>query len=194
MIYDEVKYWNSRKNPNSASEKSTKKHISFIRKYIQDNKYILDFGPGVGRTFSAYENLNVKVEGYDISNKYAKQVMLKSKSLNMDFNLTIGNEIKDLPYEDNTFDCSVAISVLIHQKPNHIISVMKELVRVSKRVIVVSWYEPVRSFANLNKIVNSNEYCFNYDYPDICKSNKWHIIHKHIEDKQIFFVYESRDK
>lgn len=193
-MYNEVAYWNKRTNPNSSNPKTTEKHISFVNKNIKSKDKILDFGPGVGRILPAYENIN-KIWAFDVSSEYSKKLMDKSKKINLEIDLTVNKEenIK-LPYEDNQFDSVVCISVLLHQRPQNIINIMKELSRVGKKVIVVSWYEEGKSFSDSDTESKNNVYCFNYDFKKLCNDNNMEIsqweVHRDLN--QSFFVFNKK--
>ena len=99
--YDEVKYWNERSVPTSGDEAYTKAHIKFIRGEIKDHiPIMLDFGPGVGRMFPAYDGLVRDVVGYDISTLYSDALIEKAKSYDFHFGLVTAKRIKELPFED----------------------------------------------------------------------------------------------
>ena len=196
MMYNEISYWNERANPNSSKPKATEKHISFVNKNIKSEDKILDFGPGVGRILPAYENIN-RIWAFDISSKYTKNLIDKSKKINLEVDLTVNKEenIK-LPYKDTQFDSVVCISVLLHQRPQHIINIMEELCRVGKKVIVVSWYEEGKVFTNTDTESKNEVYCFNYDFEKICSNNnmeisQWEV---HPDLKQSFFVFNKKNK
>jgi len=191
--YDEYTYWNKRRCPTTRgmSSETTQKHIDYIKKHVVGAKKVLDFGPGLGRTFEAY--LGVKfVQGVDISLLYDKQVRDVAKALGINFDLRFitGN---DLPYTDAEFDVAVASSVLLHKQPQNILEIMKELVRIAKKVVVISWQVDNMAFDKPGVPKPGPDYQFHYSYPDICKTNGWMMEDiSRIEDS-ICFVY-TRDK
>lgn len=186
MFYDEVKYWNRRNNPNSATEAATKTDIEFIKKNLIGCRNILDLGPGVGRIFAAYEAM-ISVEGYDISSLYRARAIKESAKYGFDLNITVGDSIGRLPYADKEFDAAVASSVFLHQKPSRIVGVMGELARVVMKVIAISWFEPERHFDG--DIYDDDAYCFNYNYPKMCDDNGWLISDVITDGRRIWFVY-----
>ena len=116
-MYDAVKYWSNRKKPNQANiDIDTPTHLSFLQKHLKNCCSILDFGPGIGRLFSAYKNVDF-VEAYDITDQHKNKLTKICMDLGIQFNLTVANEIKRLPYFDKMFDVTVTTEVLLHQKP-----------------------------------------------------------------------------
>ena len=185
MLYDEIEYWNKRENPN-AKNPDTEKHIKYVKENLKGCKNILDFGCGVGRIFPAYEKIDT-VEGYDISSNYKSIIIEKSNEFDFKLNLTINKKIEDLPYNNNEFDASVAVSILLHQRPKNILKIMSELYRVSKKVIIISWFDPVLKFNDHNKNIDSKNYCYHYNYYEICKEFNWNIKNIITKDRLIYF-------
>ena len=158
--YDVVKYWNQRDDPNSKNpdERNTKMHINFVNSNIGIDDKILDFGPGVGRVLPAY-NENNEITGYDISSKYKKRLFETAKKQNINLKLIIEDEIlTKLSFDDNHFDATVSISVLLHQPPEHITNIMCELARISEKVIIVSWYDSTIPYDYANKKRDNTKY------------------------------------
>lgn len=189
--YDELAYWNMRKNPNNTSSKVTEQHINFIFNNLSECKNILDFGPGIGRVFYAYRNMK-NVEGFDISILYKKRLQEICKQFSFNFTFVLHDKVGRLPYTDNYFDATVSSSVLLHQRPKFIVQTMTELARISKKVIAISTYDKSKPFDEI-EIGNKKKYkhAFNYDYFYICKKNNLKISNKEIYLGGIMFVYEK---
>lgn len=183
--YNEIKYWNNRKKPTSCLPDYTKKHIEYLKSQLKDCKNIIDVGAGVGRLFEAYSDLKM-VQACDISLLYKYPITEKSKNYNFNFNWTHIINIKKLPFDNKQFDCTVSSEVLLHQRPENIVDIMKELLRVSNKVIVITWMENNIKFDNDNKNYNPEQYCFNYDYNKLCK-----IENLERYKRQIMFTYEE---
>ncbi len=194
--YNEYEYWNKRKYPNNKKQTSAtlEKHINYIKVHLADANKILDFGSGIGRTFSAYTPGQIII-GCDISTLYAKKVIKKSKQLGLDFELKhiTMEDMARLPYDSKSFDVAVSSQVFLHQKPENIIKIMKELCRIAKKVIVISWMDKKITFDKVSAPAKAKtRHCFNYNYPEICEENGWDIFD--IEfwmDKQILFCYKE---
>jgi len=168
-MYDEVEEWNNRKkHPNAkVSQEQLKKYsFKYIGEYIGNSKKILDFGPGVGRMFPLFKKSDF-VQGYDISDKWINEVKNEVKKYDFKFDMIIEKEIKELPFKDKSFDIAVVMSVFLHQQPKNIEFVMSELVRVSKKVAVGTFFDSNKRFGKVGPIK------FNHNYPKIIKENNW---------------------
>jgi SAM-dependent methyltransferase len=189
-MYEEKEYWDKRANPNSASEVITTCHLVFVEGQLGNAEYIIDFGPGVGRTFPAYKNVK-KVVGWDITRQYAIKAIEESKKYDFDFDFHCSDEIGNTPYRSKFFDAAVCVSVLLHQRPHNILKMMNELKRVAKKAIVITafdrnapWDVPCEEEKEYSK------HCFNYNYFDICKENGWKMHDKYWEDDlYLMFTY-----
>lgn len=193
--YDPLAYWNARRNPNSATPEMTRDHIEYVRRHVSDCRRIIDLGPGVGRIFPAYEGLE-SVEGYDISTAYRERALDAAGRHSFQFRLRIEDHIGNLPYEDDRFDAAVSVSVLLHQTPDRVVDLMRELARVARKVVIVSLFDAERPYdAVAKRHAPRPQYCFNYDYFGICEANAWTVIDSHVVPpaRQIFLVYSSRD-
>ena len=190
--YNIVEYWNKRKNPCSTIiEEFTKHHLNFLKKQVVDCKKILDFGPGYGRLFEAYKNSN-SVVGIDVTNQHENSLKDTAKKHGFDFELFLRTDnFSKIDYPDKFFDAVVTIEVLFHQTPDVIEFLMKELLRVSKKVIAVTGMNLANKFDNLKNYKPSNKYCFTYDYYKICRKNNWKIYNEERLKTQLMFIYEE---
>jgi len=185
-MYNEIEYWNRRKHPNYRPLKGRPplgKYIRYIKKHLCDCRCILDFGPGVGRTFSLYRHLT-HIDCFDITDKHLST--LKNEASRYDFKLdfTLGCEIGVTPYTDKKFDVAIVCQVLLHQRPVNINKIMTEILRVSDKVVVVSGHSKSKSWP-----LNENSYCFNHNYIELCKENGWSMSDINYDSKHIYFVY-----
>jgi SAM-dependent methyltransferase len=196
-MYDEKEYWDNRINPNSASDLITELHINFVKSCLGDAKFIMDFGPGVGRTFPAYEKIETVI-GWDITEQYAVAVIKESEKYNFDFQFTTNpwRKMGETPYIRNFFDAVVSVSVFLHQRPHNILKVMRELARIGKKVIVASYFNPNEPLdVPCEEEKEYEKHCFNYNYFDICKENGWKMSDKHWEeDMYLMFTYSEADQ
>jgi hypothetical protein len=103
-------------------------------------------------------------------------------------------EVGKLPYHKNQFDVAVAAEVLLHQRPENIRKVMRELVRVARKVVVISWGEDRVSFHTPGQVVEGPNHCFHYDYRGICEEEGWRVQDFQAIDRQVFFTYERGGK
>lgn len=187
-MYNEIDYWNKRKNPNSeeGSYNLPVNYLSYIKKHLEGCNYVLEFGPGVGRVFAAYGSLK-QLECFDITNRHLAELNSATKNYNFKMNFTLGYEVGVTPYKNKEFDATVVCQVLLHQTPNNITKVMTELLRISNKVIVISWFEDSKPLCNKDV----NNHCFNYDYLKICSDFGWKTFDVRYKPKHIFFVYRN---
>jgi len=192
-IYDEFNYWNKRVEPSSAPEDYHIEHLSYIKKHLDGMKYILDFGPGVGRTFSVYENIE-RVVGCDISTLYSERVIDESKKYSFEFQLDHTETPDNLPYQDKEFDAVISCAVFLHCRPEKIIGQMKELIRVGKKVITVSKYDEKMKFDIVDIMCEDKHKCnFIYNYYKICEDNNWEVLDPFVYKRHLFFVYKNME-
>jgi ubiquinone/menaquinone biosynthesis C-methylase UbiE len=193
--YDEVSYWRRREQPNAKGiEDSTAGHVAYIEKQLIGCNKILDCGPGDGRTFEAYKNMKI-VNCVDVADHHRETLFKIAQQYDFEFDFLVKKEVGNWPYKDKEFDAAIACQLLLHQRPKNIVKMMSELVRVSNKVIVLSWMNE-----ELPPLTTSGEHCFNYIYPDICNENGWRIynIEKHARRNpqwggiQIYFCYEEQ--
>jgi len=191
-IYNEFTYWNRRSEPSSAPEDYNTEHLFYIEKHLEGMEYILDFGPGIGRMFPAYGDIR-NVTGCDISTLYSERVMEESKNFPFKFKLDHTDEPFHLSYGHKEFDAVVSCAVFLHCRPETIMSQMKELIRVSKKVITVSKYDENIEFDEPVILCKNKYRCnFNYNYYQICEDNNWTIIDPIKYKRNLFFVYKEK--
>jgi len=179
MTYDEYKYWSTRLYPTSRDAEYIDANLEYISKCVLGAERLLDFGPGIGRTFSAYQGVGY-VEGYDISTIYKERAIERASKLGLTFVLTINTsgDPTYIPYDDKWFDVVIASDTLLHQKPENIVFIMKELIRISKKVVVITATG-----------ISSSPHCFYHDYLEICRAQKWTMHTIEYFKEQIFFCY-----
>jgi len=179
-MYEELKYWQAREEPNDGKP-APDEFIDYVTTQLGNSYSIIEVGPGVGRIFPAYKNVK-ELECCDIHPKYYDK--LAAEALKMDFALHFTEvPVGKLPFEDNQFDSSVCVQVLLHQRPQHIEAMMHELVRVAQRAIVISMHYEVP--------IKLAEHCFNHDYLGICKNNGWTVSNIVRLPEQLCFTMEG---
>lgn len=195
-MYNEVNYWNTRKNPNVSNiDTITPAHLEFVKSELKGKK-ILEVGPGIGRILPAYSDYK-KISTFDISNKYHDRLMKRAKELNIEIDFSIDDDPSVqhhiLPYYDKQFDTVVCVSVLLHQRPQHVRKLMKELARVAKKVVVISWSQDGEAFEDINSKYEGNKHCFHYDYKQIITNFGFKMLNFKQKPKlnQAFFTYAS---
>lgn len=198
-MYDESKYWNEiRKWPNYNNTKDLSKLkddrvIGYVRKNLGKSKCIMDFGPGIGRMFPLYKDMEL-VEAFDISDRWSKIVTNEARKFGFKFTFAVMKEIGKLPYKDKEFDSTVCMSVLFHQRPQYIDLIMSELARISGFVIASG------SIGSKVDVVESESHFYRHNYEDICKRNNLEMFnieygpikkYKNNDLQSIFFCFRE---
>jgi hypothetical protein len=152
-MYESKKYWNNRPNPNKGTEPEAVDK-KFIPLFLKGAEHVLEFGVGVGRMFPFYKGLNVI--GVDFAKQY--QVICISKS--MDLCLKYKHIIHDvhkkpLPLEDQEIEKGLLIKVLLHAPHDEAITIIQEMGRVCKEVLIISYNGKADGLA---------EHCFKHNY------------------------------
>lgn len=181
-MYDPVQYWRTRKDPNTVNPE-TKNHLSFLEEHLSGVDSILDFGPGVGRLFSAYKGSSIVV-GCDVTDQHDERLDKLASEYGFDFELLISDESSgELPYVDDSFDAAVSVQVLLHQTAEDAKTILSELARVGKKIIIVSYWEehPLRL----------SDHCFSHDYVGLCNELNINIVEQKVIGKNIYLIGEK---
>jgi SAM-dependent methyltransferase len=185
--YDEWNYWNSRVDPNATKgwdEETLRDDVDYLREHLRGCAEILEFGPGVGRTFSAHSPRS-RITCYDVTANYRIRLLERAKELGLHVQHDVAGSLHEpLPYGDSSFDAAVTSQVLLHQRPERIETVMAELIRVSHQVIAITSYgKPVRMTRGMH--------AFHHDYPVICSRIGCEMNHVRVRKGRLYFVYRT---
>lgn len=120
--------------------------LEFIKKYVQKDKKILDFGCGNGRLLEILKNKNINYVGVDVSMKLIDlaQNKLQSKKWFRDVRfLKLEHDFRKLGFPDNYFDTVYSIAVFHHLPSSKLrIETAEELCRIVKKgeyIIITVW-------------------------------------------------------
>jgi|1_EtaG_2_1085319.scaffolds.fasta_scaffold00409_15 2-polyprenyl-3-methyl-5-hydroxy-6-metoxy-1,4-benzoquinol methylase len=146
-MYDPVKYWSKRTNPNRYDTLQTW-DLKVLKPLCNEAQTILDYGSGNGRTFSLYKGKDVTC--FDITDIHLDVLKLKS-----DINtLSSFVFIKDKPLEGK-FDIGILNKVLLHEEnPEYIIETVSN---VCDKVFISTG------------INCDSGHCFDHDYKKLLK-------------------------
>jgi len=187
-MYNKIKYWNSRKDPNSQQSKNTTdSQVEWTKKFINKSDKILEYGPGVLRLIGLYENLT-NISFYDISDQYKSIVESKcrEKDLIIDKYVIDKSGVISTTFSDNEFDVVICSEVFLHSPENEIVDLINELSRIGKKVIVTTWYSG-------GKFIHSG-HCWTRDYKKILKENNLNLIYweeNMFDNEQVAFIYSK---
>ena len=130
------KFYNSNSKRFSQTRYSVWESVKKFNKLINPNSKILDAGCGNGKNMIYFKKNGHTVKGIDFSNSLLK--ICKSKDLDV-----ISSDIRNLPFENNTFDNTISIAVIHHLSTNEDrIKAIKELLRVTKKdgnILITVW-------------------------------------------------------
>lgn len=133
-------------------------HEWLLTEIIKSNpKSILEIGCGFGRNirYLVENGVTAEISGIDISPKMIK----KAKEYTKNYRPKLYNmPAEKMTFKNKTFDVSFSHGVLMHVPTSNIESVLKELIRVTKKKIIM-----------IEQNYGGNEYTFIHDYKKILK-------------------------
>lgn len=107
---------------------------------IQGNISILDVPCGYGRFSDLLLEMSSNLTSIDISFPMVVATRRYAPFTNSQHHFLVG-DIKDLPLKDNSFDCVLTIRLFQHiLNPSIRSQILKELHRVTKRMVIISFY------------------------------------------------------
>jgi ubiquinone/menaquinone biosynthesis C-methylase UbiE len=130
---------------------SVRKFTSFMK----PNSKVIDIGCGNGKNIKYLQDNGMEVKGIDFSSKLVE--ICQEKNLDV-----IEADMRNLPYQDNTFDYGICIAALHHlQEEKDRIKALNEMIRVCKdgaEILVTVW--------SVEQDSTSNEKHRNFIYGD----------------------------
>lgn len=130
----------------NAVEKTKNKVIRFLKRYKTLNGCkVLDVGCGLGRASAAFALEECIVQGIDLDVDALKVAELRAKEHNIEVKFN-HCDIRDLPFDSNTFDIVTCIQVLEHIPKESQIKALKEAFRVLKKDALLYIDTPNRCF------------------------------------------------
>jgi len=147
---------NSKHSSNSKSNFMEKDKLKVVKNWISGSKKILNIGFG-SANLEEVVLLNEKYDwtGIDISDESV--LVAKQKYKNASFSL---GDVRDLKFNDNTFDIVVMLEVLEHIPPRYTFMAFREINRVLKKngklILSIPLNEGLESLINSNKNPNAH--------------------------------------
>ena len=135
--------------------------IDNIRNDINLSEYsnIIDVGCGTGALCSALDQEGLEVTGVDPAEKMLKIGMKKIE--NKDINFIKAGTCKPLPFEDNSFDISIASYVAHGIKKEERVKLYQEMNRVSKQFVILHDYNEKRAIlTNIIEFLERGDYIY----------------------------------
>lgn len=124
MVKKDDVYWNS-PAPEIFYLCQNWKNKSFVK--------FLDVGCGFGRNSIYLAKYGFDVSGFDLSDLSVKSTIEKAKEQNVILNKFCVADMLSIPFEDNSFDCILAMNVISHTDTEGFIKILSELKRVLKQ-------------------------------------------------------------
>lgn len=122
-------YWNQEKRIGRSSY-DMDKLLNIIMREINPNS-VCDIGCGEGSLISKFINNGIKATGIDIS-----ETVVTRAVNNFGPHFQVGS-ILNIPFSDNSFNCSISTDCLEHLSPGDISQAVSELIRVSNSYIFI---------------------------------------------------------
>ena len=139
MVYDPVRYWQARENPNAAGHDRAPKFIyEYLRPRVAGKTNVLEVGPGVGRTLDVFDDTQ-NITTIDISTRYVEKISERASALGLavsQFHLKCPRDL--FPFDDDEFDVGVCVQVLMHVPPDSIEVTLGEMMRTCASSVIVA--------------------------------------------------------
>ncbi len=145
----------------NSQKKNYKITIDNMHNELDLSKYntIIDVGCGTGALCSALNQEGLEVTGVDPAEKMLKIGMKKIE--NKDINFIKAGTCKPLPFEDNSFDISIASYVAHGIKREERVKLYQEMNRVSKQFVILHDYNEKRAIlTNIIEFLERGDYFY----------------------------------
>ena len=128
-------YWNRKKKRRVYDiiafiyrDKIIKKALDyFIKKYLSENSHVLHAGCGSGEVDTSIRDY-IKITALDFSDN----ALMLYKQVNGKSSNTVKGDIKNLPFENETFDGVYNLGVMEHFEETEVLLILKEFRRILK--------------------------------------------------------------
>lgn len=123
IVDKDNKYWNT-----PAPE------VYYLAEYWKNKgfKSFLDVGCGFGRNAIFMAKQGFSVKAFDLSEHSVEMTKEKAKSQGVVLDDVVVADMLEMPYEDNSFDCLLALNVISHTDTEGFHWILQELSRVLK--------------------------------------------------------------
>jgi len=122
-----------------------------VREHIKERGYesILDCGAGVFSEYYGfkYDGYHIEYSATEITPSYVEFGRLRGINV-------IESNIENIPFADESFECSICFDVLNHQVEYE--KAIKEMLRVTKKEVIISFFKPFIEEAREGKDYSGN--------------------------------------
>lgn len=152
----------------------------FLLNHIKNSQTILEYGCGFGRILKLLNekyNNSIKMYGVDISQKLLEDAKINIGNDNVSLKQVDGEHI---PFPDKFFDLSYTSGVLTHVPEKDYRKICKELIRVTKHIIIHIEYSTTYSIKfphKYKKFYNERGYnVIGGKRPDVQGDHMWYTV------------------
>ena len=124
--------WKIVKDDKDSIWKNPSMESFYLLNRWQDKKDFLDLGCGLGRHSILFGKNGFNVNCFDISEEAINKTKKWAEEEKLNFNYQVGDML-NLPYDDDSFDCILCMSVISHTDTEGIKKVISELYRVLRK-------------------------------------------------------------
>lgn len=136
MEYNVFEYWAARERPNNPKS-FEESRLRFDRDFLRSLPGvgpIFELGPGIGRTFEGYGAGRV-VYTLDVTRRYEAELRDVAARTGVTLKQSYITDLKaPFPFEDDAFECGVALQVFLHQPPDLFAHAFSEMSRICRTV------------------------------------------------------------
>ena len=185
-LYDPKAYWNSRQDPNAPDGKSADRvsfDVNYIKKHLGQASPVFELGPGVGRTFEAYER-GTEIVTLDLSRIYSQRLSRVAQECGLSLRQHyLDDGMQRFPFDDDQFDIGVSCQVFLHQPPDLFAHSLSEFARICRNAVIISGIKPR---------TGSSSHVFSHDYLE--KTGNLRRLASNVTIKNsIIYLYMHRD-
>lgn len=179
-------YWRKRGKfyREESAKDDTELLLQVVRTQIFDS--LLDFGCGYGKYLKVLSNnfTNKKFVGVDISSTMLQNARNHLVNLNIELHKTDG---LTLPFKDNSFDITLTSHVLIHNPPNKINEIIKEIKRVTRKA-------SIHMESTVENVKAEDYYCHDYEKLFLASGGKPRLVAEFGKEGKIYVVKWNVEK
>lgn len=124
--------------------------------FLEDIKDVLEIGPGSKFVSRELENLGYKVTTCDFDTSVNPDVVA---------------DVRNLPFEDNSFDCIIACQILEHVSYDEFEKVLEKMSKITKKYLIISLpnrhtgFEFIFKFPFIQTLLKKNFLDLNFQIP-----------------------------
>jgi len=185
--YDVEEYWTQRGKFYCEVEESKRKEkldsgenllLWTVSTQVFDN--LLDFGCGYGKYLKVLSNQfrDKKMVGVDVSSSMLQKAKNYLKGTGVELRKIDG---LTLPFEDRSFDITLTVHVLIHNPPDRVDKVIKEIKRVTRKC-------SIHMESTVKGVTAKDYYCHDYERLFSINGGKVRLLSEYGKEGKLYMV------